>query len=208
MGLAITLFLSAIFSYLIGGINGAIIFSRIFYKQDIRDYGSKNPGFTNFKRVYGNNVISWSVLLVDILKTVIPVLATALICKNLFDLWQLGAAFSGFFCMIGHCFPIWYNFQGGKAFMAGFATIWFVDWRMALIATGVFLIVLGIGKYMSLASCLASLSCPISLLILGPSSFWVELLSILSALLIILRHHENIRRLINGTESKFSLSDK
>ena len=92
--------------------------------------------------------------------------------------------------------------------MAGFATIWFVDWRMALIATAVFFVVLGLGKYMSLASCIASAACPIALAILGPASIWVEVLSILSALLVLLRHHENIVKLANGTESKFSLFKK
>ena len=203
--------LSAILSYLIGGVNGAIMLSNLVYHQDIRDHGSKNPGFTNFKRVYGNNLISWSVLLIDVLKTALPVFVTALVfrgislSKGLSSQWQLGAAYSGLFCMIGHCFPVWYGFKGGKAFIAGFATTWFVDWRMALIAMAVFFIVLGICRFMSVASCSGALSCPIALAILGPASFWVELLVIVSALLIIVRHYPNYLKLKAGTESKFSL---
>lgn len=206
--------ISAIVSYLVGGVNGAIMLSNLVYHQDIRDHGSGNPGFTNFKRVYGNNLISWSVLLIDVLKTALPVLITALILHAISvnrgqpSLFQLGAAYSGLFCMIGHCFPVWYGFKGGKAFIAGFATTWFVDWRMALIAMGVFFIVLGICRFMSVASCSGALTCPIALAFLGPSMIWVEILVIVSALLIIVRHYPNFIKLKNGTESKFSLKNK
>ena len=200
--------ISAAVSYLVGGVNGAIILSKLVYKQDIREHGSNNPGFTNFKRVYGNNLISWSVLLIDVLKTALPVFITALVFKSIGDVWQLGASYSGLFCMIGHCFPVWYGFKGGKAFIAGFATTWFVDWRMALIAVAVFFIVLGACRFMSVASCSGALTCPIALLILGPSSAWVEVIVAVSALLIIVRHYPNFIKLKNGTESKFSLSSK
>lgn len=208
MNIYLILITSAVYSYLLGGLNGAIILSKILYGKDIRDYGSHNPGFTNFRRVFGNSFTAWSVILIDFVKTAIPVFITSLLMHNNFGLWQLGAAFSGFFCMLGHCFPVWYRFHGGKAFMAGFATIWFVDWRMALIATAVFVILLLTTHYMSLSACCASLACPIALLILGPTGVWVEILCALSALLVILRHHENIGRLIKGTESKFYLKKK
>lgn len=208
MSFYFALILSAVISYLIGGLNGAIILSRLLYGQDIREYGSNNPGFTNFRRVYGDSPAAWSVILIDVFKTALPVFLTAFFFDRLFGLWQFGAAFSGLFCMIGHCYPVWYKFQGGKAFMAGFATIWFVDWRMALIATVIFLAVLLSTRYMSLASCIASICCPVVLLILGPSGIWVEVLSILSALLVVLRHHENIARLLQGKESRFSFSKK
>ena len=208
MDIYLGLIISAIISYLLGGLNGAIILSKIFYKQDIRDYGSGNPGFTNFKRVYGNSFITWSVILIDVFKTALPVFMTAMFFHEFFGLWQFGAAFSGLFCMIGHCFPVWYKFKGGKGFMAGFATIWFVDWRMGVAAVIVFFAVLFIWKYMSLASCSASFFCPIALLVIGPTSIWVEILCILSAALVIIRHKENLVKLARGTESKFSLFNK
>ncbi|MBR1731520.1 MAG: glycerol-3-phosphate acyltransferase, partial [Ruminococcus sp.] len=123
-------------------------------------------------------------------------------------MWQLGAAFSGLFCMLGHCFPVWYRFKGGKAFMAGFATTWFVDWRMAVLAMMVFFVVLGMFKFMSVASCTAALACPIILFFLGPASGWVEILCAVSTLLVIVRHYPNYIKLKNGTESKFSLKSK
>ena len=206
--MAIILIISGVVSYLLGGVNGAILASRLFHHEDIRQFGSKNPGFTNYKRVYGNGVVTWLVLVFDVLKTAVPVFITALVMKENFGLWQFGAQFSGLCAMLGHCFPIWYKFKGGKGFLAGFATIWFVDWRMALVATGVFLIILFTVKYMSVASCSAALVCPIVLAFLQPQSIWVELLAIAAAALVILRHHENFAKLMKGTESKFSLSSK
>lgn len=200
--------LSGIVSYLLGGLNGAIMLSSLVYHQDIRELGSKNPGFTNFKRVYGNGFVTWLVLIIDVLKTALPVFGTALLLGLNFDLWQTGAQFAGLCAMIGHCFPVWYRFKGGKAFIAGFATIWFVDWRMALVATAVFFLVLFIGKYMSVASCSAALFCPIALACLSPQSLWVELMAIAAALLVILRHIPNFKKLVKGKESKFSLSSK
>lgn len=200
--------LSAVISYLLGGLNGAIMLSKLVYKQDIREFGSKNPGFTNFKRTYGNGFVTWLVLIIDVLKTALPVFLTALVMWFVFDMWQFGAQFSGLCCMIGHCFPVWYKFKGGKAFIAGFATIWFVDWRMALMAMILFFIVLFVGKYMSVASCSAALFCPIALACLSPSSIWVELMAIAAALLVILRHIPNFKKLVRGKESKFSLKSK
>ena len=198
----------ALLSYVAGGINGAIIMSKLIYHEDIRKSGSNNPGFTNFKRVYGLNAAAWAVLLIDILKTALPVFISAVYMSFEFDMWQFGAQFSGIFCMLGHCFPVWYGFKGGKAFIAGFATIWFVDWRMTLIAMAIFFLLLFTLKYMSVASCTAAFSCPILLFYLGYSNAWVEVLAVAAAALVIVRHYPNFVKLVHGTESKFSLSSK
>ena len=198
----------ALLCYVAGGINGAIIMSKLLYHEDIRKSGSNNPGFTNFKRVYGLNAAAWSVLLIDILKTALPVFLSAVFMSFRYDMWQFGAQFAGLFCMLGHCFPVWYGFKGGKAFIAGFATIWFVDWRMTLIAMAIFFLLLFTLKYMSVASCTAALSCPISLFYLGYSNVWVEVMAVAAAALVIVRHYPNFVKLVHGTESKFSLSSK
>ncbi len=208
MMMSVNLLVIAVVSYVLGGVNGAIIMSQLVYHEDIRKSGSNNPGFTNFKRVYGLNAAAWSVMLIDILKTAVPVFASMLIMGYAYDLGQFGAQFAGLFCMLGHCFPVWYGFKGGKAFIAGFATIWFVDWRMTLIAMAIFFVVLFVGKYMSVASCTAALSCPIALFYLGYSNVWVEVLAIAAAALVIVRHYPNFVKLAHGTESKFSLSSK
>ena len=167
MMMAVVLAVSAVVSYLMGGLNGAIVASRLFHREDIREKGSGNPGFTNYKRVYGNGLVTWLVLIFDVVKTMFVVSITAWVMWAYFDQWQFGAQFSGLCAMLGHCFPVWYRFKGGKAFMAGFATIWFVDWRMTLMAMALFLLVLFTLKYMSVASCTASLFCPIILPFLG-----------------------------------------
>ena len=206
--LIIVLIVSAVVSYLIGGVNAAIIMSKLLHHEDIREKGSGNPGFTNYKRVYGMSPAAVFVMCADILKAVLCAGVTAAICGNVADMFQFGAAFAGLFCMLGHCFPVWYGFKGGKAFMTGFGTTWFVDWRMALIAMVIFLILLFTIKYMSVSSCVASFVCPVALAILGPASIGVWCLCAASALLVIVRHYPNFVKLKNGTESKFSFKSK
>ena len=147
-------------------------------------------------------------MLSDIIKAVIPVSIAMIIFGKLYGMGQFGAGFTGLFAMLGHCFPIWYGFKGGKAFMTGFGTIWFVDWRMALIAMAVFLILLGLIRYMSVASCISSVTCPVVLALLGAESIVVIIISAVSALLVVFRHKENFKKLLQGTESKFTLKKR
>ena len=198
----------AVAAYLLGGVNAAIVISKLKYKQDIRTVGSGNPGFTNFKRVYGLNGWAIFVMLSDIIKAAIPVCLAMITFRNLYDMGQFGAAFTGLFAMLGHCFPVWYGFKGGKAFMAGFGTIWFVDWRMALIAMVLFIVLLLLIKYMSVASCISSVACPVILSIFGAESIVVLIISAASALLVVIRHKENFKKLAHGTESKFTFKKK
>ncbi len=188
----------ALCSYLIGAANPAIILSKTVYKKDIREEGSGNPGFTNFHRVFGGK-LSWLVLLLDVGKTV-------LLCSvfgTLFESFQLGAAVAGSFAVLGHCFPLWYGFKGGKGFLAFATTIFFIDWRAGLIGLAALVLVLLLTKYMSLASILTVVSAVVSVAILGCSSTWILVCSILSGLLVIARHRENLKRLLSGTEKKF-----
>lgn len=204
----IVLLISAAASYLSGGINGAIIMSGLVYHEDIRTKGSGNPGFTNFKRVYGLHAVTWSVMLLDILKTALPILITGLLLQSLDGMWQLGCAWSGLFCMLGHCFPVWYQFRGGKAFIAGFASIWFVDPLVGLISLSLFLLTLFTIRIMSISSCLALFIYPIMLAVLGHADADVIALSGLAALLVIVRHYPNFVKLIHGQESRFHLRNK
>lgn len=199
--------LCAVISYLIGGINGAIIMSSLFFKADIRTLGSGNPGFTNFKRNYGWGLPTALVILTDVLKTVIPVLISMLVFRAEFDMRQFGAALSMISCMIGHCFPVWYRFKGGKAVLALASAAFFVSVPMSLIALAVFLIVIAVSKYMSLASCSGAICCPIALAFIGFDNVWVEIFVAAAALTVIVRHRQNFRRLANGTESKFTFGN-
>ena len=130
---------------------------------------------------------------------------------NLFEeymgLYQLGAAYTGLFALLGHAFPIWYKFKGGKGFLAYMSVIWFIDWRAGLVAVSLMIILLLLTKYMSLSTVVAMLSCPVTLYFTGAdvNTIW---LCAASVLFIAFRHKENFKRLMNGTENKFSLSKK
>ena len=199
------LFISAaVVAYLIGGVNPAIVLSNRIYHQDIRQLGSGNPGFTNFKRVYGNRW-AWFVFALDIAKAVVVVGFFSMLFRSVLEMRQLGAAYTGFFAMIGHVFPIWYQFEGGKGFLVGAATIFLVDWRVGLIALAIMMVLLFFTKYMSLSVIIAALSCPIALASFGVHTPWTMVFCLLSVMLMVLRHRGNIERLIKGTERKFSL---
>jgi glycerol-3-phosphate acyltransferase PlsY len=198
----------ALAAYLLGGINGAIILSRLVYHEDIRQLGSKNPGFTNFKRLHGFAPATFAVMAIDICKTILPVLSARLVLGNLYDAAQMGAAVALLGCMLGHSFPVWYGFKGGKAVLAFLSGVWFVDWRAALICFGIFVILLFTVRFMSVASMSFAVLFPVALFVLGCRE-WIALAAMaVAGILVVVRHHANIKRLISGTESKFSLRSK
>jgi glycerol-3-phosphate acyltransferase PlsY len=201
--------LVAVMAYVIGGVNGAIITSKYFYRKDIRKYGSGNPGLTNFYRVFGKRAVT-GVIIIDMLKTVVPVVIGRVLFRNYYDMEIYGSIFAGLFVMLGHSYPIFYGFNGGKTVMAIGTFVFFVDWRLALIAWAVFIIVLAATRYVSLGSIIAALTYPILVYALGIGGTREIIVSVLSVLLLVFRHRENIRRLIRGTESRFKIkkSDK
>lgn len=198
--------MAAVCGYLVAGMNPAIALSKAIYQKDIRTCGSGNPGFTNFKRTFGNKW-AWWVLLLDLSK--------AAVCVGLFG-WllslqgvdfQLAAVYTGIFCMLGHVFPLQYRFKGGKGFLVCLSTMLIVDWRVGLIATGVMILLLLTTKYMSLSTTVAMLLCPLLLIPFG-ASLPVILMAAACAVFMAVRHKENFKRLAQGKESKFSLSKK
>ncbi|MBP5156942.1 MAG: glycerol-3-phosphate 1-O-acyltransferase PlsY [Treponema sp.] len=196
-----TCIICALAAYLISGLNPAIVLSRLLYHEDIRDKGSGNPGFTNFNRVYGKT--AWLVFILDVGKGVLLCLAGAILFQRQGLPFQLGASFTGFFAMLGHCYPVWYRFKGGKAFLVAVAAIFLMDWRIGLIAAAILCAILFTVKYMSLATMLAAAACPPLLFFFGYESVWVPVICTASVLLLIFRHKENIKRLLTGTETKF-----
>ena len=217
-------FIAAVVSYLVAGVNPSILLSKLIYKEDIRTVGSKNPGFTNFKRVYGWK-FAWLVLLIDVSKAILPCLVFGLAFGAVGVLdpmdyevgsiftgnnFQLGAAFAGIFAMFGHAYPIWYRFRGGKAFLVAATSVWFIDWRVGLICAGVFFFLLFTVQIMSISSMSAGVICPVAVaLIPRACAHWAVLVCcIVAALLLIWRHKPNIIRLVQGKESKFKLFGK
>ena len=209
----------AVIPFLIAGINPAIVLSKIIYHEDIRDKGSKNAGFTNFKRVYGNKY-AWYVFILDISKGVLLCIASGYMFNHFTGMFHFGAAYAGFFAMLGHSYPVWYGFKGGKGFLVACSAIWFMDWRVALVSMCIFLILLFTVKYMSLCTMIAAWLCPVLIIFpfgfffpITENSFNFEHLAMtavctISFALMTWRHKENIRRLKEGTESKFSLKSK
>lgn len=148
---ALAYIISAVFAYFVSGLNPAIIMSKAIYKKDIRTCGSGNPGFTNFKRVFGNKY-AWFVFVLDILKGAVISVVAGLLFRAYVGSWALGVAYAGLFAMLGHAFPIYYGFKGGKGFLVCLSTVWFIDWRAGAIATAVLVIMLPLTKYMSLST--------------------------------------------------------
>ena len=213
--------LTGVPAYLLGSVNGAIITSKVLYRKDIREYGSGNPGLTNFYRVFGKGGFSL-VVFIDVIKTIAPVLFGGWLFATYMGMvptseWPFGRfisdsffgqALAGFSVMMGHCFPIFYKFKGGKGVMAIGAIVIVIDWRLALISWGVFIIVTAITRYVSLGAMLGSIAFPVSMVLLrfsGVAEFGglAELnVIILCVLLVLFRHIPNIKRLIKGEESK------
>ena len=198
----------AAFAYLLGGINGAIILSRLVYKEDIRQLGSKNPGFTNFKRLHSFAPATFGVMAIDICKTVLPVLLAKLVMQHTYGAGQLAAAAALLGCMLGHAFPVWYNFKGGKAVLTFLAGVWFVDWRAGLVCFAIFVVILFTIRFMSVASMSFAVLFPIVLFILGCLNPITLVIMAVAGILVVARHHQNISRLKAGTESKFYLKKK
>ena len=194
---------AAVVAYLVSGWNPAITFSKTIYKKDIRECGSGNPGFTNFKRVFGHRW-AWWVLALDLSKAAVVVAIFASLFEQHLGMYHFGAAYTGFFALLGHIFPVWYKFKGGKGFLVSLSTVWVLDWRVGLIATLIMISLLLITKYMSLSTVVAMLSCPIFLALFHTPTDAVLLITAI-VLIMTLRHKENFRRLKMGTESKFNL---
>lgn len=206
---------AAIPAYVLGSLNGAIITSKVFFRKDIRDYGSGNPGLTNFYRVFGTSG-TLLVIFIDIIKTIAPVffggwifgIFTEMIPAYSwsFDRWQSGALFgqllAGFFVILGHCFPMFYGYKGGKGVMAFGAIVIVIDWRVALIAWGLFLLVVIITRYVSLGSVIGSIGMPIAMAAIGVGGAAEITMAALCSVLITARHIPNIVRICKGQESK------
>ncbi len=203
---ALAYIISAVFAYFVSGLNPAIIMSKAIYKKDIRTCGSGNPGFTNFKRVFGNKY-AWFVFVLDILKGAVISVVAGLLFRAYVGSWALGVAYAGLFAMLGHAFPIYYGFKGGKGFLVCLSTVWFIDWRAGAIATAVLVIMLPLTKYMSLSTMSALVAGAVAVAAFG-GGLAVSIMYAVCVLFVIVRHKQNIVRLVQGTESKFSFGKK
>ena len=198
MGTAIVL--TALFSYLLGNLNGAILLSRLVEKDDVRRHGSGNAGFTNFFRNYGKGT-SLLVILIDGAKTALSCLLGAFLLGK-YGLGTEGMLLGGLCATLGHDFPAFLGFQGGKGIVCGFMTALVTDWRIGLILLALFALIYLSTKYVSLASLLCAVSFLVLFPLFYPGKSLVILLSAVMALLAIFLHRENLKRLLKGQERK------
>jgi glycerol-3-phosphate acyltransferase PlsY len=217
MRFVLVLLLAAVPAYVLGSVNGAIITSKYLYRRDIREYGSLNPGLTNFYRVFGK-AGALLVVAIDVFKTLAPVVfggwlfvryldmppSEMWLFRQFFDVSLFGQAVTGFFVMLGHCFPLFYRFKGGKGVMATGTILIIVDWRIALISWGAFILISASTRFVSLGAMVGALMYPISVLLFGFGDIKVFTAALLCAALIIARHQANAVRLAKGEESRFS----
>jgi len=197
-------FLLVILAYLIGSIPTSLIVSRSQFNIDIRDYGSGNAGATNTFRVLGSR---WGtfVMIMDMLKGLVAVKLALLLpyyIDNEFERtnFQIGL---GLAAVLGHIFPIWAEFRGGKGVATLFGLIIAISPWTALSCVGVFLLVLYLTRFVSLSSILASLAFPIFILVVfNVDNIAYRIFAIAVALLVIMTHQKNIGRLLSGSESK------
>lgn len=200
------LVLTALIAYTLGSLNFALILSKKMYGEDIREFGSKNAGTTNMARTYGKKAALFTIL-GDILKGIVAVIVGSFLMGA-----TLGGYFAGLMCVIGHIFPVFYGFRGGKGVATAAAVILVVNPVVFLVVLGVFVLTVLLTRYVSLGSCLAAAIFPFMTFqfIAGKVPDWgyAFIFSFIMAILVICKHHTNLRRLAHGQESKFAFKKK
>ena len=186
------LFLIILVSYLFGSIPFGLLLTKIFLKKDIREIGSGNIGATNVLRA-GNKILGYSTLVLDILKAVLPILYIKFFMNDYLYISALSI-------FIGHVFPIWLKFKGGKGVASYLGILCCLDIFTALIFGVVWIFVFVLFKFSSLSSLLASLTIPIFHFFYNSNSDYY--FYFMMFILIFFTHRENIKRLRNNTESK------
>lgn len=217
--------LAILIAYLLGSINFAIIFSKIFVHKDVRDYGSHNAGMTNTMRVAG--VLPGALTFIfDVLKGVAAAYIGFLVFKHCYSLTEsqmflpiYGGYLCAVFCMLGHCLPVFFQFKGGKAVATCLGVMIVCNFPAAIIAVFIFALLILSSRMVSLSSIIAVASMlvtvpnyqmsgilPFTLNINGPigANFIILIFNLIMVFLVVIKHKENIDRMLKGTERKVS----
>ncbi len=203
----------AIIAYAIGSINFSVIFSRKFAGFDVREKGSGNAGTTNMLRSVGKKAAAIT-LVCDILKGIIAILIAYVINKLIEGVdGALLVQIAALAVVIGHTFPIFFGFRGGKGVATSLGILLLINWQIGLICLIFALLIMAVTRMVSAGSVTAAILYPVLVLCgVGVPYFIVEgnyiIFSILLALFIIFNHRENIKRILTGTENKLSFSKK
>lgn len=226
------LVLGSAIAYLLGSVNFAIVVTRCMKKGDIRQYGSGNAGATNVLRSQGKGAAALTTL-GDLAKSMLAVwiggwlithinpdlILSSTVGSGTYEeehLHLIGEYIAGLFCILGHLYPLYFGFRGGKGVLATLGMMLILDWRVALISLGVFIIALIIGRMVSLGSILAGVTMVICTFLfrafVDHYPTWVVALCTIMALIIVVllifKHVPNIKRILNGTESKIGSRHK
>ena len=188
----INLIIVAVYSYLLGSIPFGLVLTKIFLKKDIREIGSGNIGTTNVLRT-GKKSLAVATLLLDLLKGYFSIVISFVYFENLIS-------YSALICFIGHIFPVWLKFKGGKGVATYVGILFAINFYLGLIFTFSWFITFFISRYSSLSSLVGAASIPIYLLIL--TQFDQVIFFTIMFVLIFFTHRENIKRLKNKEETK------
>ena len=187
-------------SYLLGSLSFAIIVCRLTTGKDIRSYGSGNAGLTNSFRVLGGPK-TLLVLIGDIGKAAIAVYLGGYLAS------MAGKLCAGIFVILGHVFPAYFGFRGGKGVLVGATMLLFIDWRIFLAAFIIFICAVAVTRWISLGSILGAISFPISMHVFY-GDWRLTLIAALMSSSVIYLHRSNIKRILHGNENRFSLHSK
>jgi glycerol-3-phosphate acyltransferase PlsY len=200
------IFAALAFGYLLGSLNTAVIVGKI-YGKDISSHGSKSAGLTNTLRVLGKSAAAL-VLAGDVLKGVVACLIGLQLGVYAYsgeakDCVSLLAAGAG--AVMGHNWPVYFGFKGGKGALTAATVMFMVDWVMAVTSLGVFVTVVALTRYVSLGTISATLFfMAISFIPVFGTTFYFHMFAALMSLMIVFRHRENIRRLLSGAENRLT----
>ena len=201
----------ALIAYFCGCFNGAVIVSKYILRDDVRNHGSGNAGLTNFHRTFGGGLTA-VVILTDVLKAVAALWLSGVLLEYFSPgepeiMFVLAKYWAALFCLLGHMFPVMFGFKGGKGILSGGTIALMIDWRIALVVWGGFIILVLLTRYVSLGSVWAGASFPFISWYCFPETI-IVVLAFLCGGLVVWKHRENIKRLMQGNERKFSLHKK
>ncbi|MBQ7768235.1 MAG: glycerol-3-phosphate acyltransferase [Oscillospiraceae bacterium] len=197
--------LTILAGYMLGNLNGAVSISNLLAKKDVRDQGSGNAGLTNFLRMFGPGS-ALLVVCVDMLKAVLACQVGRLLLTP-YGCPLDGVLIGGIAVCVGHVFPALLGFHGGKGVLSGVTVALMADWRLGLLALGIFAVCLFVTRYVSLSSILGTLSFVIAFpVIYGTQSPLASALGAALGLLIVFMHRSNVGRLLKGNERKATFS--
>jgi glycerol-3-phosphate acyltransferase PlsY len=208
---ALPAILTAVIAYFCGCFNGAVIVSKYILHDDIRTHGSGNAGLTNFFRTFGGP-LTFAVILCDVLKAVIAILAGSFLVGALIvddaPVLVMAKYWAACFCLLGHMFPCMFGFKGGKGILSGGTIAIMLDWRLALLVWGGFILLVALTRFVSLGSVFAAAAFPVGTWFFVSRDPAIMAMAVFLGVLIIWMHRANITRLLTGKENKLSFHKK